>query len=181
MPPFSGKLIITSISVVDSGVLGIIACPGRNQGSSWQRDLEADLTALEVWGAQMLVSLVEPEEFSKLGVSNFTEAVQRRSFRWHHLPITDFGVPGAAFNKAWNAHGSDILRSLERCERVVVHCAGGLGRSGMIAAKLLTVFGREPSDAIDKVRAVRHGAIETLEQESYVLTGPALAIGTFGA
>ena len=179
MGTFSGELIIATVPVVGEALIGIIPCPGRNQtgavGAPWHRELEADLKALEAWGTQVLVSLVEPHEFSRLGVANFIEAVQRRNFRWHHLPITDLAIPGEAFKEAWNTHGSDILRSLKRGERVVVHCAGGLGRSGMIAAKLLTIFGISPDEAILKVREARPGAIETPEQETYVLSGPPLS------
>jgi ADP-ribosyl-[dinitrogen reductase] hydrolase len=46
---------------------------------------------------------------------------------------------------------------------------GGLGRSGMIAARLLVELGEEPRAAIQRVRAVRRGAIETAAQEAYVL------------
>jgi ADP-ribosyl-[dinitrogen reductase] hydrolase len=181
---FPDELIIATVPVVGKAVIGIIPCPGRNQtgavGTPWHRELEADLKALEAWNTQMLVSLVEPHEFSQLGVTNFIEAVQHCNFRWHHLPITDMAAPSATFQEAWNTHGSDILRSLEHGERVVIHCAGGLGRSGMIAAKLLTVFGVSPDEAIAKVREARPGAIETRVQETYVLTGPSLADQPFG-
>jgi len=174
---FSGDLNIATISVIDA-VIGITPCPGRNQVETgdprWRRDLEADLTALEAWGAFALISLVETHEFSHLGVPKFNEVIHSRNFRWHHLPITDFSVPGEPFQKAWNTQGGDILQYLERGERVVVHCAGGLGRSGMIAAKLLTIFSTPPDEAINLVRAARPGAIQTREQESYVLAGPSL-------
>ena len=45
------------------------------------------------------------------------------------------------------------------------HCRGGLGRAGMISARLLVESGVEPEVAIAKVRAARPGAIETREQE----------------
>ena len=51
----------------------------------------------------------------------------------------------------------------------------GLGRSGMIAAKLLTACGAEPAEAIGLVRRARPGAIETPAQEAYVLREPPLA------
>lgn len=52
----------------------------------------------------------------------------------------------------------------------MVHCKGGLGRAGTIAARLLVELGTDPSDAISKVRGVRTGAIETSAQERYVLS-----------
>ena len=51
---------------------------------------------------------------------------------------------------------------------VLVHCKGGLGRAGMIAARLLVELGTPPEEAISQVRSVRPGAIETPTQERYV-------------
>ena len=44
-----------------------------------------------------------------------------------------------------------------------------LGRAGMIVALLLVELGIEPAVAIRRVRAVRPHAIETCQQEKYVL------------
>ena len=51
---------------------------------------------------------------------------------------------------------------------IVVHCKGGLGRAGMIAARLLVELGMAPEQAIKEVRNVRKGAIETLAQETLI-------------
>ena len=53
-------------------------------------------------------------------------------------------------------------------EDVYVHCKGGLGRAGTIAARLLVELGVSPKQAIADVRAARPGAIQTREQERYV-------------
>jgi ADP-ribosyl-[dinitrogen reductase] hydrolase len=52
---------------------------------------------------------------------------------------------------------------------VVVHCSGGLGRAGTVAARLLIELGADPETAIAKVRRVRPGAIETYAQEQFVM------------
>jgi ADP-ribosyl-[dinitrogen reductase] hydrolase len=51
---------------------------------------------------------------------------------------------------------------------VLVHCKGGLGRAGTVAALMLLELGMTPSDAIRMVRQARKGAIETPGQEQYV-------------
>ncbi len=174
------NLIITEVALPGGGVIGIVPCPGRdyvnNTGGKMHRDLVADLDVLEAWGAQIIISLIEGHEFKSLGVAGFEAAVKCRNLHWYLLPIADMEAPGDAFIKSWNAHGPDILRALEQGRRIVVHCAGGLGRSGMIAAKLMTVFGIPPLDAIAYVREVRPGAIETRAQEDYVMNGPAFTI-----
>ncbi len=173
---------MATVPVIGKAVIGLTACPGRMQihadGEQISGHLEVDLNILEDWGAEILVSLIETEEFLKLGVPDFETVVRSRNLRWYHLPIADLGVPGAAFLNAWNKHGNDILKTIEQGGRVAVHCAGGLGRSGMIAAKLLTTFDTPPMDAIKQIRKARPGAIETREQENYVLNGPALGLAS---
>jgi len=62
------------------------------------------------------------------------------------------------------------LRSRVRAGfNVLVHCKGGLGRAGTIAARLLIELGVEPQKAVDQVRQSRVGAIETQTQMSYVM------------
>ena len=57
------------------------------------------------------------------------------------------------------------------------HCKGGLGRAGMVAARLLVESGYTPEDAIERVRAARPGAIETQAQERYVLAQGSRDVG----
>jgi ADP-ribosyl-[dinitrogen reductase] hydrolase len=178
MAPVSGVLAVADVPFPGGAVVGIVPCPGRNQvdgiGRRWRRDLGADLAALEAWGASAVVSLVEAHEFPHLGVPEFEHRMREQNMAWYHLPITDMEPPGPAFEMAWRAYGANILGRLQRAERIIIHCAGGLGRSGTIAAKLLIAFGVEPAEAIVSVRAARLGAIETRAQEEYVLGGPSL-------
>lgn len=64
--------------------------------------------------------------------------------------------------------GEGLRSRLRNGFNVVVHCKGGLGRAGTIAARLLVELGADPEGAIRRVREARPGAIETLEQERHV-------------
>jgi hypothetical protein len=91
-----------------------------------------------------------------------------RGLDWRHLAIPDFSVPGPAFERRWLAEGREVRARLASGGDVVVHCKGGLGRAGMIAARLLVEMGWEPREAIRAVRKVRPGAIETPSQLALV-------------
>ncbi len=156
------------------GRVGITFCPGKYDQHAmsgyWDRDLSIDLDAIRNWGAAAVVTLIEPKESLLLRVENLGEEVRRRGMLWFHLPIADVSTPDDGFEQNWVLAG-DALRILLRGGRdVLVHCRGGLGRAGTIAARLLIELGMEPAIAISRVRAVRHGAIETQEQEKYVLS-----------
>ena len=88
---------------------------------------------------------------------------------WFHLPIIDVSTPDEGFERQWEVAGNELRMLLRSGRDVLVHCRGGLGRAGTIAARLLIELGMEPVTAIRQVRAVRPGAIETIEQEKYVL------------
>ena len=53
--------------------------------------------------------------------------------------------------------------------KILIHCRGGLGRTGTIAARLLVDLGIEPNRAIDIVRGCRVGAIENSYQEQWIV------------
>ena len=154
------------------GRIGITLCPGKSgqslRGGYWRRDLDIDLDAIRDWGAATIVTLIEDHEFEFLGVSQLGDGVRDRSMQWLHLPIRDVSIPGAAFEARWAVYGETLRSQLRHGHDVLVHCRGGLGRAGTIAARLLVELGHEPCAAIELVRKARPGAIETSEQETYV-------------
>lgn len=163
-------LRIRELKVADcEGVIGITFCPGKHDWfGEWARDLDADLDAIHGWGAKAVVTLIEEEEFHMLRVADLPDSVTRRGMTWHHLPIRDVSIPNATFEGQWEVVGEELSDRLRRGERVLVHCRGGLGRAGTVAAMLLVELGMRPSEAIVAVRQVRPGAIQTDEQETYV-------------
>jgi ADP-ribosyl-[dinitrogen reductase] hydrolase len=154
------------------GRIGITFCPGKKQASAmtggWDRDLALDVDAIAQWGAAAVITLIEPHEFEALGVQALGNSITDRHMDWLHLPIPDVSVPGAAFEAAWAQQGEGIRARLRDGFSVVVHCKGGLGRAGTIAAKLLVEFGMDPERAIADVRQARPGAIEIDAQAEYV-------------
>jgi ADP-ribosyl-[dinitrogen reductase] hydrolase len=164
------------------GRLGITFCPGKQgeslEGPPWRRDLEADLDVIQSWGARAIVTLVERHELEMLGVPQLGSRVAERGMDWLHLPIVDVQPPGPAFDEAWPAALARLRAVLDGGGRVLVHCRGGKGRAGTVAACLLVDAGMAPGRAIDAVRRVRPGAIETAAQQRYVL---ALRPGARGA
>jgi protein-tyrosine phosphatase len=146
-----------------AGAIGLARMPGL-----WLRSLTGDLAAIRASGASSLVSLTPAGELLWAGFGDFGAAVARAGLVWYHLPIRDFGVPDAAFEDAWRLAGPRLCRELEGGERLVLHCYAGLGRAGLVAARLLIEFGEPPERAIDLVRAARPGAIQTAAQEAYL-------------
>lgn len=156
----------------NGGRIGLTLCPGKkdsgHSGNRWDRDLKADLEVIAAWGADAVVTLMEEFELELLGVTALPSLLLSRGIEWHHLPIRDVDIPESIFEGRWFKEGQRLRTILKGGGRVLLHCRGGIGRTGTIAARLLVEFGFEPTDAIALVRKTRPGAIETAAQEEYV-------------
>lgn len=169
----SHPIRIDAIQLPDGrGMLGMSFCPGKSQANgltgSWSRDLRIDLTRIHEWGAQCVISLIESQEFVELGVCQLPETVNSLGMHWRHAPIRDRDVPNIAFLRTWSTLKDEILNYLNSEKNVFIHCMGGLGRTGMVAAMLLMEAGFTTEEAISTVRFSRPGTIETIGQEAFV-------------
>ena len=128
------------------GVVGMTLCPGKraesNFGGRWERDLTTDMRAIVDWGATTLVTLMEGPELEKLCVGDLGAVAEAAGLQWHHLPITDVQVPDERFERPWMYSGHVLIRKLVSGERIVLHCRGGLGRTGTVAGRLAIELGR---------------------------------------
>jgi ADP-ribosyl-[dinitrogen reductase] hydrolase len=115
-----------------------------------------------------VVTLMEKHELARYSVSTIGEEVRARGMEWLHLPIVDADIPDEAFKKLWVDAGPKLHAWLGEGRRILLHCRGGLGRTGTIAARMLIELGMEPGAAVTAVRAARAGTLETWAQEAYV-------------
>lgn len=149
-----------------NGTLGLGHCPGRSDVNA--REVMADLQAIDAWGAGHLLTLLESFELALVGAQSLPDEVPQFGFQWWHLPIEDMAAPDAMFEEGWLQCFEAVNKTLAGGGRVFLHCRGGLGRAGTVAARLLIAHGVEPDTAIATVRAARPGAIETHAQEQYL-------------
>lgn len=169
----SDPLQINSVRVPGSGgEIGMTLCPGRRDRLSpkgpWARDLGADLDVVRAWGPALVITLLEEFEFTLLGVPRFAGELRASGLNWRHIAIRDAGTPNAAFELEWLTAGREARELLRAGRRVLIHCRAGLGRTGLLAARLLVELGTPPDEAIAAVRKARPEAIETQAQADHV-------------
>jgi atypical dual specificity phosphatase len=89
------------------------------------------------------------------------EGIEARGFKRCSIPIQDFTAPTLA---DFQTFIDIVIKSLKK-GKVLVHCQGGTGRTGTMAAAYWIKKGLSANEAIRKIRKSRPGAIEMPEQE----------------
>jgi protein-tyrosine phosphatase len=152
------------------GRLGLTLAPGKKDPTvEWDRDLESDLERLrDHYKVDRLVSLMEPHEYRFLKIADLSERASNHGIAVCRFPIPDVDAPPATSMSSFLALVRTILNDVDAGRTVIIHCRGGIGRSGLVAASCLVALGHPPREAIELVRSARPGAVEVTVQEEWV-------------
>lgn len=167
-PPESDALRVGWLTTPWIGRVGLTIAPGKVNPDGPVRSLGADLTRLrDDHGASHLVCLLEDDELPMLGIDALPQAAVEAGMAFHRLPIRDGATPRerddvtrlVAAITGWAATG----------ENVVIHCRGGLGRSGTIGGCVLRAAGMDGHAALAELAVARGPSCpETPEQRRYI-------------
>jgi len=146
------------------GTLALSPMPGRT------RHYGADRDRLLAWRPDIVLTMCEMPELARKGSAGLGEDVTQNGGLWLHLPVADFTAPRAD-DGAWAGISDRVRATLHRGGRVLVHCFGGCGRSGMAALRLLVDGGMEPGAALAALRQARPCAVETDAQMIWATGG----------
>ncbi|XP_028845622.1 cyclin-dependent kinase inhibitor 3 [Denticeps clupeoides] len=157
-----------SLSVVEcSQFLGICPLPGCKY-KEVRRNLQTDVGELQNQGVEDIFVFCTRGELQRYRVPCLLEAYTQRGLTVHHLPFPDGGTPELP---QCCQILEELQASLQASRRTVIHCYGGLGRSGLIAACLLLQLSvsMTPNKAIEILRELRGaGAIQTVKQYNFL-------------
>lgn len=142
IPGIQGKLIFTP-------------CPGTKDSS-----LVDSLATLKQAGASAVISLMPASELATNGAEDIGKQCQAQDMAWFHLPVADEQVPLEDFGQGWKTSKQSILERLNAGQDIAIHCKGGSGRTGLIAARIMIEAGIPRADAIALVQALRPKAIQ---------------------
>ncbi|MFT5679601.1 MAG: atypical dual specificity phosphatase [Myxococcota bacterium] len=116
---------------------------------------QAELSWASEEGMTVLVSLTESGTDPDLAAAVGIEVV--------HIPVPDMTAPDLHQLQRFVTTAGPAMR---RGESVGVHCLAGKGRTGTFLAAWFIWEGMTASEAIDHIRSLRPGSIETDEQEA---------------
>lgn len=126
------------------------------------------LEQLQASGADALITLMPDAELASNAVSDLAELCAQRGLQWFHLPIEDERAPDDDFATAWQAQRQAVHRLLDTGKRVAIHCKGGSGRTGLMAAQILVERGCSKEAAVATVKALRPNALSLAIHQAYL-------------
>lgn len=144
-----------------NGILGICPIPGRSG------DYREDLETLLDWAPDMVLTMTTTREMDSFGAADLGRDLTQAGVIWHHLPIQDFGAPTTKIITSWEGISPTAHRILTQGGKVLAHCKGGCGRSGMMLMRILCETGEDPATALTRLRAARPCAVETDAQKDW--------------
>lgn len=151
------EFIIHELPVL-SGVLALSPVPGR------ARHYPADWQRLLAWKPSLVITMTLLSELEQQGAASLPSDLSAQGIAWRHVPVDDFGTPSAAVDATWPVVSATAQDHLWQGGRVLVHCFGGCGRSGMACLRLMVEAGEPPENALGRLRTVRPCAVETEAQ-----------------
>ncbi len=139
-----------------SGRLLLHSMPGRFE------TLESVWGQLRTDAVGMIVCLTEHYEI-RLKSERYAQALETGTVPCAVLPfeIREGGVPDDR-NAFW-ALANDVAKRLQSGEAVLIHCAGGVGRTAMLAVSVLLALG-EPRDRAEEIVSRAGSLVETMAQ-----------------
>ena len=146
---------------VGPAILGMSPLPGLTG------DFLADVEKIFNWNPTTILSLTPKEEMEDLGASDFVSMIAKERIPWVHFPIKDFSIVDQQQEVLWEKISKNIILQINDGNRILVHCRGGCGRTGMIVLRFMIEFGEDPEKALERLRAIRPCAIETRAQENW--------------
>lgn len=146
---------------MDRGWLGISPIPGR-MGA-----YESDLSSILRWGAGLVLTMTTAIELERVGAAGLGDDLAAAGVGWRHLPIPDFGAPPPETAALWPETSRAAHAILAEGGRVLAHCYGGCGRSGMALMRLMVEAGEDADPALERLRAARPCAVEREPQRAW--------------
>jgi protein-tyrosine phosphatase/nicotinamidase-related amidase len=147
-----------------NGKIGMTILPGRKDRG---RELQADILVMKESGITSVINLVTDHELEEYGVPELMEAYKEAGFDAYRLRIQDQGV---SLKEEMQSGVKWLHEKAEKQEKILIHCVGGLGRTGtLLACYLKYAAGFSAEQAIALVRKCRSPrAIENHMQEEFV-------------
>ena len=129
---------------------GKLALMARPRAGDW---LEDEIGHWRASGIDAVVSLLETEEVSDLGLQPERALCEQHCIDFLSFPIVDRGIPASM--RETKALAETLLGRIARGQAVAIHCRAGIGRSSIIAGSVLVLDGMSANEALAAIATAR--------------------------
>jgi len=144
---------------------GKLAILPRPRGGDW---LEDEIQGWRAAGVDVVVSLLTSDEVADFDLAREGSLCKARGIDFRQFPIVDRSVP--ASRRATLDFVKKLAKLLADGKSIAIHCRQGIGRSALIAAGLLVLFGIDPKVAFQRISEARGCSVpETSEQRQWLM------------
>jgi protein-tyrosine phosphatase len=158
---------LTGLNGTWTGALYLSACPVGVSGALQITNSEL-ISSMKCKNISAVITLLETEIAYNLGMTQFGGMLGAAGISWTHFPIPNMGIPSLKDLPSLAELVNEVIKRLKSEQAIFIHCYAGLGRTGLLAAIILTSLGMPAELAIHTIRDTRPGSIETKEQEAFV-------------
>jgi protein-tyrosine phosphatase len=144
-----------TLRLASGAALIFTPCPGTKNTS-----VEEAVSTLKAAGANALITLMPADELEKFEASALPRLCADQGITWFHLPVEDDHAPDERFAEAFGKQKASLMSLLEQRDTVAIHCRGGSGRTGFMAAILMLETGHDWDDVVCDVQGLRPGALK---------------------
>lgn len=153
------------ILTLDNGAKLIFTpCPGT-KGIS----LSDSLTALKNAGAQAVITMMTTAELIENQADSIPSLCADLGMDWYHLPVEDGCAPQTPFAEAFAAQKPILLDLVTSSATLVIHCHGGTGRTGLMAAILMLELGYASAEVKARIQHIRPKSLTSAVQVGYLV------------
>lgn len=139
-------------------------CPGTKGAS-----VAESIQVLKEAGAQAMITMMTAAELKAHQTQSITDWCDALNISWFHLPVEDSCAPASQFEQAYATHQHALMALINNQTTLVIHCHGGSGRTGMMAAILMLAIGYEPGKVKTEIQTIRPKSLKSPVQVSYLI------------
>lgn len=129
-------------------------CPGTKEAG-----LAESVATLKQAGASAIITVLPDAEINALNVPELGRQTEGQQISWFQLPVEDNCPPEHEFMAAFTEAREELLALIEQQATIAIHCRGGSGRTGLIAAILLLESGMPWQEVRTLVQSIRPKAL----------------------
>lgn len=142
------------VPVTEQSSIFMTPCPGTKESS-----VKEALATLKAAGTKAVVTMMPNSELQRFNADSIPSECAALGMQWFHIPAEDDSEPEAAFELAFAEHKVQLLKLLEGPGAIAIHCRGGTGRTGMLAASLMLEKGMAWPEVKKRIQQVKPTAL----------------------